>query len=656
LAYVEEGALWLVSTSGAGPLAGPRKIADGAYPVWAPDARRLAFICSEAGRAQICTYELDGMAVQQVTSFAAGVDADPFSAWLPNDDGPIGHRWSPDSKRIVFVSQTEQSSQRDANEIADEPREGAPLILTPTTPSEWTLHGVFAQGSLVPGWAPEGTHDPERGTDGRPRLPPVKNSHLYVVDVRSRTVQQITAGNEVNFDPDWAPDGRSIVFATSTRALREGPLATKIIRVVDLKSRDIVAVTKGAGDRRRPRWSPDGNWIAYLGGTNTGSNFISVVSRDGKKERTLTTDDQQPYGYEWVGPASNLAINYLEDVVLKIATFDGGNGFSPAVAVEAGVNLYLSASKSGFLAWQHSDGRVDGSVRMQAVSQGNSRVLLTLNPQIEAWPLAEQRVVRWKNSAGVERAGILLVPARHTESGRHPLIVDGYPQQLNGFKGYALSGNQAWASRGYAIFFPNPRAPHFSGYAASGDRHSSIGGSAWDRTLDDIESGIDMLVSAGIADPERVALFGFSNGGGVANYMFTKSRRFRCAASIAGVLPDWSLSVFLSSQSPVPEIAGGALPWSSPEEYAKLSAVYQVSPSGPPMLLAVGDDDGSETVLGNIEFYNALRRAGTNVTLLRYPKQGHELSGAALEDYWGRSLTFFADCLSPDGRFSMKAR
>ena len=58
------------------------------------------------------------------------------------------------------------------------------------------------------------------------------------------------------------------------------------------------------------------------------------------------------------------------------------------------------------------------------------------------------------------------------------------------------------------------------------------------------------------------------------------------------------------------------------------------------MLLADGDNDG-DFLLDTIEVYNGLKQAGVDVTLLRYPGQGHGFTGTALEDFWERELAFF---------------
>ncbi len=64
------------------------------------------------------------------------------------------------------------------------------------------------------------------------------------------------------------------------------------------------------------------------------------------------------------------------------------------------------------------------------------------------------------------------------------------------------------------------------------------------------------------------------------------------------------------------------------------------------MLLADGDNDG-DFLFDTIEMYNGLRSAGVEVTLLRYPDQGHGFSGSAMADFWNREMAFFKGYLQP---------
>jgi dipeptidyl aminopeptidase/acylaminoacyl peptidase len=83
-----------------------------------------------------------------------------------------------------------------------------------------------------------------------------------------------------------------------------------------------------------------------------------------------------------------------------------------------------------------------------------------LNPQMKEWAIGDQEVIRWNNHAGEPLEGILIKPVGCRTGQRYPTIVDPYSSMTNSFISIAMMGNQTLAGRGYAVFFPNVRAPH----------------------------------------------------------------------------------------------------------------------------------------------------------------------------------------------------
>ena len=212
-----------------------------------------------------------------------------------------------------------------------------------------------------------------------------------------------------------------------------------------------------------------------------------------------------------------------------------------------------------------------------------------------------------------------------------------------------MLGNQVWASRGYVVFWPNARAPHvwMNPFLSPAWSQAAKGPNGWNVTVDDVLSGVNELIRRGIVDPNRMGLYGFSNGGGILNYLITRTNRFKCAVSVAGVYPDWLLPFFLHTDSTIPTFEGGTSPFEDPAAYLQLSAVFHLKSVTTPVLLADGDND-DDFLLGSIEMFNGLRWLHKNVTFLRYPDQGHGFHGAAMKDFWARETAFFDKYLKPD--------
>src|SRR5260370_42391494 len=110
----------------------------------------------------------------------------------------------------------------------------------------------------------------------------------------------------------------------------------------------------------------------------------------------------------------------------------------------------------------------------------------------------------------------------------------------NGFMSNPMLGNQAFASEGYAVFFPNHRAPHMVANLMKNEAYTEVarGPKGVDIMTDDVMTGIDVLVKQGIVDPQRMCLYGFSNGGAEAEFFGEKTIQFQSARSPADWLSD----------------------------------------------------------------------------------------------------------------------
>src|SRR5882672_5788746 len=173
----------------------------------------------------------------------------------------------------------------------------------------------------------------------------------------------------------------------------------------------------------------------------------------------------------------------------------------------------------------------------------------------------------------------------------------------NNFKGSPMIPGQAWAARGYVVFFPDADGPHVweNPWKSIADNTKARGPRGVDLAVDDVISGVDELIRRGIVDPDRMCLYGFSNGGAIVNQVITRTNRFKCAISVAAALSaDWSSNFFLHTSANFVAKIAGSTPWENPQAYFELSAVQHLDKVVTPLLLADGDDDGS-SMLDNIE-------------------------------------------------------
>lgn len=650
------GGIWIVSTQSGQQ---PHRIATGLLPLWSPDGEHLAYYANDKKKdLQLWVLDLATGQARQLTSFPKGIDPDPvtyMAGWIFD---ALRYSWSPDSAQLVFCSRTiaKRATKDISTGTISLPRQkpGNPLTLTPKTPKEWTMSGVFVHAS---GGLSQGV---ERWKNGFPVLinatagqPPEVNQ-LFTVDITTKKVKELTADDAWYFSPDWSPDGKSIICASyeGRPVVGYGPDISNIY-AIDVEKGARRAVTSGLGAKTMPTWSPDGQFIAYRlhRGTLFGERSVVIVRPTGADAVDVTDRlDRSVDDFEWSPGSKSIVVNYQDGVISRLAQIEVQTGKTALLVSgeDAGRRDLLTVSRSGTAAWEQSDPSSPAVLEVLPPGAPASIPLVEINPQVKEWILGQQEIVTWRNQRGDEMEGVLIKPLGYQTSHHYPLIVDAYPGQMDGFKADPMMANQAWAAKGYAVFWPNPRSPHTweNPFKSAAFDQAGKGPEGWDVAVDDVLSGVDELIARGIVDGDRMCLYGFSNGSAVVNYLVTRTNRFKCAVSASPAMTDWIRPSLLDTGAAVAPFDGGVTVWDDPEAYVRLSAVFFLNKVKTPMLLAVGDEDPA--LLDSIEMYNGLRQFGQDVTFLRYPKQGHGLTGAALDDFIQRVDNFFDNHLRRD--------
>jgi len=248
-----------------------------------------------------------------------------------------------------------------------------------------------------------------------------------------------------------------------------------------------------------------------------------------------------------------------------------------------------------------------------------------INPQVDTWKLPQIEIVSWIGANGDTVEGILELPYDY-EPGGEPLplhvALHGGPTAADLFYfEFWIYGRGLWPALGWAVL-----APNYRGSTGYGDRFmTDLIGAECVIEVEDVMKGVDMLIEKGIADPERMAVSGWSNGGYVTNCIIAQNDRFKAASTGAGVLDmalQWGIE---DTPGHVINYMEG-LPWEKPDVYLKSSPLWTLHQAKTPTLIHVGENDPrvpaahSRALFRALDFY-----LDVPSELVVYPGQGHGL-------------------------------
>lgn len=252
----------------------------------------------------------------------------------------------------------------------------------------------------------------------------------------------------------------------------------------------------------------------------------------------------------------------------------------------------------------------------------NLAEVMLVRPELEKRTLASVKPVSVKGADGTTIPGYLTLPAG--SSGKNlPAVVlpHGGPSARDewGFDWLA----QFLAARGYAVLQPN-----FRGSAGFGDAWLVQNGfKSWKTSIGDITASAKWLASEGIADPNRIAVVGWSYGGYAAlQSAVVEPQLFKAVAAIAPVTDLGMLKREYDKYTTARLVADFIGTGTHIERGSPLRRASEIKV---PVLLVHGDMDQNVGVDESVEMAEALRKNGTPVQFLRYKDLDHQLDDAA---------------------------
>jgi dipeptidyl aminopeptidase/acylaminoacyl peptidase len=590
-------------------------------PRWSPDARSIAYL-GTSPRAGLFVAAADGTGAR----FVAPVSGTNHP--LPASGEPIA--WSPDGRQIAFVSST-PGPEQDAN--------GDPMVITRY------LYKPTASEGLT------------RFNDNR-RL------HIFVADLASGAVRQLTNGTFYEHSIDWSPSDR--ILFVSNRESDPDRFFNYDLFTVKPGDGSIARLTNTKNAEYDPVWSPDGTRIAYLGTTRdlTSSEttmedtHVWVMNADGSSrvEAGAAVDNRQG-APQWSADGRWLYFSVQErgDAHLYRVACGAGVQRCPAERIVPGrgsLGDWSLADRRGAAHIAYAFATPQGPAELFLSSGGTAAPVTTLNKDLlSRRAIADVESFTFKSFDGTEIEAFLTKPVDLAAAPKHPLIVimHGGP---HGEQGAAFNTKaQVYAARGWASLMVNYRGS--TGYgqkladAIFGDQN---GGEA-----KDVLAGVDAaLARFAWLDGDRMGLEGVSYGGQLANWIVTRTDRFKAAIPISGI-SNLITQDYLSYYHDYLAVEFGGFPHEKGmnDKLWERSAIRYVDRVKTPTMLVHGENDNDVPIAEAEQFYIGLKDVGVDTMMIRYPREGHGIreTGHTI-DLIERSIAWYEKYFAAAGRSS----
>ena len=476
-------------------------------------------------------------------------------------------------------------------------------------------------------------------------------SHLWVFDIDKKEESRLTEGPFTVSDPQWSPDSRRGAYVSRpTPKVDDGWKSD--IWVLDLEAKTPRRLFENPGSDRSPRWSPDGKIIAFASqphtGTTTWYNKLYLAPAEGGAEpRVLLKDFDRDFGEPtWSPDGKTIFWSTGDGTSIGLFSVDvgtaagSGSGAVRKIETPRGLSFQWELSHDGQTwVWVGSSSDWPSEIYAADLSLKKPVRLSDANPWLreEKVSLTRAGTIRWKNSGGQEIEGVVTRPVGYEPGKKYPLILNPHGGPSGADMESFRSTNQFFAGNGFMILQPN-----FRGSSNYGQEFLNANRENWGFVdYDDCMTGVDFCIAKGWADPERMVCYGWSYGGYMSFWIVTQTDRFKAVSPGAG-LPDL-YSMYSTTDIPGYMSWFFGMPWDNAEKYGKHSPIRYVKNVKSPVLIMHGAEDERVPPTQAVEFYQALRDLGKDVTFVRYPREGHGLREPRHQiDRLRRWLDFFA--------------
>src|SRR5438552_679475 len=602
------GQLWIMDlTTQKSVRVGSEKDSGGG-PLWSHDGKWFAFQGHQNEKCGLFIARPDGSDITFLTA--------PEGTNSPLPGTGKDFTWSPDGKQIAFISSTPGAEAAEAS--------GDPMVIT------------------------RYLYKPDAG-EGMTHFNDNQRLHIFVVDVATKQVRQLTQGDFDEHSVDWSPDGKKILFG-SNREPNQDEFFNYDLFTLNVADGSIERLAATEYNEYDAMWSPDGKQIAYRGTrrgitdreTTMEDTHVWVMNGNGGSRREIgAVIDNRQGAPHWSADSSALYFTVQDrgnNVLMRLPA-SGGTG--QYVVKERGGVFSFSVSKDGGLYYTYSSPS-DLPQLYQRTGSGAPKKLTDLNADVLAGKqVGEVESLTFiSNDNKFEVEAFLTRPIGMTASSKHPLIVNihGGPHGQNG-PAFSFR-NQVFAAHGYAVLNVN-----FRGSTGYGQKFAdAVFGDQNGNEAQDVLYGVSAAVRRNLwLDRERMGIEGVSYGGQLTEWLITQTNQFKAAIPTAGIdnLVSYNYMTYYNQYEEM-EFGQFLHQGTLMDEAWKRSALKFVSAVHTPTLIVHGENDNDVPIAEAEQFFIGLKDVGTEAVFVRYPREGHGLQEVKHQiDWTDRSIAWY---------------
>ncbi len=588
--------VWLMNTDGSEH----RPISSGKHeaynPKWSPDGKKLAFLSTEHGSAQIYIRWNDSGEIAAISNLV---------------QTPANLRWSPDGQHIAFTMRVPEAPLQIGH--LPKPPEGANWA-APAKMTDKLIFRFDGVGEIEPGY-----------------------NQVFILPAAGGKAKQITYGdyhnggfafNSASFD--WSPDSKSILLSANRNEDWEEELFESEIYEFSLAGGEPIQITKRKGPDREVVVSPDGKLIAYTGFDDQLQGYqvrqLQVANRDGSNTRVLGKKlDRTIYSPCWAPDGQSIYALFNTEGETKLAKFmlDGSyeiiaEGLGSLDSAYSSGNFSVSAN--GTFTFNLGGPQTLSEIGVRTVD-GTIKQVSNLNKDLFTQrELGEVEEVWWESSLDKRKIqGWLIKPPGFDPAKKYPLILEIHGGPFASYGPKFDSQKQLMAASGALVLYSNPRGSTSYGEEFGNLIHHAYPGD----DFYDLNSGVDAIIEKGFVDEDQLYVTGGSGGGVLTAWMISHTNRFKAAVAFYPVInwESFNFTADIASRTLAYWFPG--MPWDHAENYRKRSLLEASKNVKTPTLIMTGEEDWRTPMSESEQYYKALKLQGVETVLVRVPEESH---------------------------------